>query len=112
MGQLDIEKMLQWVVTAGIVLAVVLVCIGGAIYLYHQGSEEMVYTFIPENVLSTESLPELCITLAVFVLAFTQILRVAVVGYYFYKLQDILFTLISLFIFIFLTISIVWPIFL
>lgn len=95
---------------AGVILALLLVAGGGLMYLLQHGNivnnysvfhgepvQEASVNGILQSVFSLSS-PRALIHLGILVLAFTQIVRIACVAWYFSKIKDYTFAGISLFV--------------
>lgn len=105
----EMQIALGWLLRIGVFLALLLVVSGGIIYLIHYGQMPAdFHTFHGEPQTETSIVgilggawglhPRDLIQLGILVLIVTQILRVVFVAWFFAKLKDYKFTLISLFV--------------
>jgi uncharacterized membrane protein len=121
MIQKDLEKSMRFLLTLSIILSVILVLLGGILYLSESGKTLFEPTAYSGKSAITFNLSHLwqdllqfkssaLIALGLLILAFTQILRVFTVGYYFFSLKDKSFIIISAFIFLLLVFALFVPI--
>lgn len=98
-----------WLLRIGVTLALLLVCVGGMMYLLQHAHDVVDYrVFRGESVMAlsidgilsaiTTLQPRVLIQLGVLVLIITQILRVAIVAWHFMRMRDYIFALISTFV--------------
>ena len=120
MNQQTLEKIMQWVLTTGIILSVAFVAWGGILLLIAQGSNPVTQEVFPLTAVPVFSLttlshdiknltPSGLISLGFLLLALTQVVRVVTIMRYFLSLKDSLFSALSLFILILLTLAIFIP---
>jgi len=103
----ELELMIGKLMLTGAVIAATVTLIGAILFLIHHGGEPSLYhIFNParshvDNYFSGRGI----IAIGLYILVFTQLLRVALTGWLFVKQRDKLFTLFTLFILIVLTFS-------
>ncbi len=98
-----------WLLRIGMCIALLLVGIGGISYLWQHANDAINYrsfhgaafeaTSVMQILFAARTLtPRVLMQLGVLVLILTQILRIAMVGWYFTKMSDYKFTVISVFV--------------
>jgi uncharacterized membrane protein len=112
------EETMSIILLLGVMISSVLVIIGGAIYLYQYGSENMHIELMLSNQYQTnaemiwKSARTLSavgiIELGLLALVITQIVRVALLVWFYGKIRDYWFILISTFILLVLIYSLIW----
>ncbi len=120
MTQQNLIKIMSWVLKLGIFLSVFFVLFGAICYLWQEGSKPFIeMKFSPTafnfslSLLWRDLLPlssRGLIELGLLFLATTQIVRLAAILIYFLSLKEMIFSILSLFIFILLTAALFIPI--
>ncbi len=111
------EEMIGLLLTIGVIISSTLVLIGGILFLWQHGSENMKMELLQTGTYSP-SFQQLyqsiftfsstaLIELGLFVLVITQLLRVGLLGLFYLAQRDYVFTLISFFILLMLIYSII-----
>lgn len=118
MAQPTMEKLIGIILLVGIGLAIVFVFIGGALYLWQFGGQSLqtellqadAYQAHPTSIwqLALSFTPLGIIELGLIILVATQIMRVALLTFFYIRVRDVWFTLISLFILTTLLYSFFW----
>lgn len=112
----QMQDTLSIILTIGIWLATALVLIGGILFLIQHGHETVQIEFMQDYQLTirkiiTDALsltPLGIIELGILTLVVTQVLRVALLAYFYITIKDYWFTLFSLFILMVLLYSFIW----
>lgn len=99
----------SWLLKIGVLVALLLVVAGGAIYLYQHGQDVMYYSVFRGEPVQATSISHILqaafmlvplglIQLGILILVVTQVLRVALIAGFFAHMKDYKFTGISLFV--------------
>lgn len=116
-----LQLLIGQLLVAGLLISLALAIFGGALFLVKHGGEVVNYQVFHKEPLSapasriwqdlsTFSAYSL-IQLGIFILVLTQVLRMVLVTWYYYKLDDLKFVWLSLFILGMLIFSLLWKIF-
>ena len=113
-----LQDFITIVMLTGIVISVILVTLGGFIYLLHDGNQPLPADFFQTSTYHTNILqifrhllafsPIGIIELGLIFLVFTQIVRVALITFFYILTKDYWFILISSFVLTILIYSIFW----
>lgn len=116
--QQKMEELIGTVLLIGIALSLVLVCIGGAFYLWQYGGQPLHTELLQDDVFKASPIhilqlalsltPLGIIELGLLILVATQIMRVALLLFFYIRLRDYWFILISVFILMILLYSFLW----
>jgi uncharacterized membrane protein len=103
-----IENIMGMLLLIGTLISASLVCIGGFLFLLHHGSEPIHSDLLKPWTLAFSWNALGLIELGLFLLVFTQILRVLLLCGFYVFIRDRCFTLISFFILFVLIYSVFW----
>lgn len=105
------ELLIDKVLRTGLWLSVLIVLLGGILYLIQCGNQSIHYELFQPQ-LRAEFLKScsgvIIIQLGLFVLVLTQVLRIGLTGWLFFKLKDYFFTWVSIGILLVLIFSLFW----
>lgn len=114
----SIEKKISLILLAGTLLSTAIVLLGGIWYLSQHGAEDMQFALLrsaptPHSVaevwqFALSFTPLGIVQLGLLILVATQLLRVAMLCFFYIKTRDYWFTLISCFVLLVLIYSFVW----
>lgn len=109
-----IQREMSIILLLGIGLATFLLLLGSGLYLWQEGNKNFALEQLHSNALQTSSIPSLfsplgLVALGLFTMVLTQVLRVALLVFFYIKTRDLLFALFSLFILFVLIYSLLWP---
>lgn len=116
---MDRQLAIGYLLFIGVLVCFVIIFTGGSLYLMHHGSELVHYQVFHEEAESFKSIPIILqhassfsalalIQVGLLCLVILQLLRVALITWFFIRLRDKLFALISFFILSVLIYSLVW----
>ena len=104
------QQMISWILTIGTLISAAFVLLGGVLFLMQVGSHHMQEEVLQSRVIFT-SLPQIwsaawhlsplgIVELGVILLIATQVLRVLLLVAFYASIHDVMFTCISIFIFL------------